>query len=152
MFAARHSAGRQSFFLFTSGGTEAALAPDGVVQLLLLGELGGEVGGDDQLGNAVAALHGAGFPAVVVQGHHQLAPVVGINDPHLVGGRQPLLGGKARPGVHQAHKALRDGQGQPGVNEHRLAGSHGDGAVGDGIQVRPGRVHAAIGGHLGPGV
>lgn len=145
-------AGRQSFFLFTSGGAEAALAPDGVVQLLLLGELGGEIGGDDQLGDAVAVLHGAALAAVVVQGHHQLAPVVGVNDPHLVGGRQPLLGGKAGAGVHQAHKALRDGQGQPGVNEHRLAGGHGDGAVGDGVQVRPSRVHAAIGGHLGPGV
>ena len=92
-----------------TGRAEAAGPPLSIIQLIRFLELGGEIGSDDQLGNAVAAHYGAGFVAVVIQGHHQLSPVIRVDDAHLVGRSQALLGGQAGAGVHQPHIALGNG-------------------------------------------
>ena len=135
-----------------SSGTEAPGAPRCAVQLLRLGELGGEIGHDQQLGYPVAILHHLGDTAVVVEGYTHFPPVIGVDDAHFVGGSKALFGTHAGARAHQPHEALGNSKSQAGVKHHRFPRCDGDRVVGQGVQVGPGRAGGAVGGQLGPRV
>ena len=125
---------------------KASCAALSLVQGVHLDELRCDDGHDEELGDALAWLHGLGNIAVVMEGDHQLAAVVRINDADLIGGGQSTLGGQAAAGEVQSHVALGDGHREAGMDEYRLAGGYGDGVpLGESVEVGPCRPCRAVG-------
>ena len=96
--------------LVDSAGAEAAGAAFGLIQFVHHGKGCVLVLLNDQLGDAVAALHVEGLGLVSVeQGDHQLAAVAGINGAGRVHNGDTVLGRQAGARVHQANVAFGQG-------------------------------------------
>ena len=78
-----------------------------------------------------------GLLPVVVEGDEDLAAVIAVDDPHLVGGREVLLAGKAAPGINEPHRALFKLDGDARVDKARLPRGDDDGLLFEGVKIRP---------------
>src|SRR5215210_1850908 len=109
--------------LAESGRSEAARSPPGVLQGIYLVPLDGLDPGDDELGDAVAALQGEGGLSQVDQDHSDLPPVVAVDRAWSVEDADAVAEGEAAPRTDLAFPAAGDLQHQTGGDEQALAGT-----------------------------
>ena len=81
---------------------------------------------------------------MVVQRHEDFPAVIGVDDPDLVGGSQPPLGGEAASRIHQARKPFGNLHGKPRMNQPRFPGRKDDLPVRHRVQIGPRRISGTV--------
>jgi len=99
---------------------------------------------DNNLGNALPAVHHNILPGMIVERHHDLSPVIRIDHPNLVGRRQSLSAGKTASGVNQTHQSLRNLHGKAGMNKLCRSCPDPQRLFHTGIEIRSRRIFRSI--------
>lgn len=126
-----------------AGAAETIGASDGVVKIGL-DEIGGVVGGDDKLGDALFVGDDLRYVAVVVKRYDNLASIIAVDYAHLVGRCERAFACKSAACVYQTHHALGYGNGNACVDKYGCVRLDKHVFAFARIQVRPCRIRSAV--------
>lgn len=130
-------------FLQIARTAETVCAAGGVVKFVL-DEIGGVVGCDYELGNALFVGYQLLHFAVIVKRYDNLTSIIAVDDAHFVGGCKRAFACKTATRIYQSHHTFGYGNGNAGVDKDGFVRFDYDVFAFARIQVRPRRIRRAV--------